>query len=51
MHTTLFIEVRGFGKVSVTVCLLNHVRSDMKPENLLFKSEDSDAELAICDFG
>ncbi|KAI7858298.1 kinase-like domain-containing protein [Circinella umbellata] len=27
------------------------VHRDMKPENLLFKSPDSDADLAICDFG
>lgn len=24
---------------------------DMKPENLLFKTPDSDADLVICDFG
>ncbi|KAI7881568.1 Pkinase-domain-containing protein [Lichtheimia hyalospora FSU 10163] len=29
----------------------NVVHRDLKPENLLFKSPDSDAELAICDFG
>ncbi|KAI8146563.1 kinase-like domain-containing protein [Fennellomyces sp. T-0311] len=29
----------------------NIVHRDMKPENLLFKSDDSDADLAICDFG
>ncbi|KAI9494901.1 kinase-like domain-containing protein [Zychaea mexicana] len=29
----------------------NIVHRDMKPENLLFKSPDSDADLAICDFG
>ncbi|KAI8144741.1 kinase-like domain-containing protein [Fennellomyces sp. T-0311] len=29
----------------------NVVHRDMKPENLLFKSPDSDADLAICDFG
>ncbi|CAO3691447.1 unnamed protein product [Umbelopsis ramanniana] len=27
------------------------VHRDLKPENLLFKNEDSDAELTICDFG
>ncbi|KAI8877278.1 Pkinase-domain-containing protein [Backusella circina FSU 941] len=29
----------------------NIVHRDMKPENLLFKSPDSNAELVICDFG
>ncbi|ORY94682.1 kinase-like domain-containing protein [Syncephalastrum racemosum] len=29
----------------------NVVHRDMKPENLLFRSADSDADLAICDFG
>ncbi|KAL0078417.1 calcium/calmodulin dependent protein kinase [Phycomyces blakesleeanus] len=29
----------------------NVIHRDMKPENLLFKSPDSDANLAICDFG
>jgi calcium/calmodulin-dependent protein kinase I len=29
----------------------NIVHRDMKPENLLFKTPDSDADLAICDFG
>ncbi|KAK4511815.1 uncharacterized protein ATC70_003814 [Mucor velutinosus] len=29
----------------------NIVHRDMKPENLLFKTPDSDADLVICDFG
>ncbi|KAI9494957.1 kinase-like domain-containing protein [Zychaea mexicana] len=29
----------------------NIVHRDMKPENLLFKSDEPDADLAICDFG
>ncbi|KAI9315893.1 kinase-like domain-containing protein [Dichotomocladium elegans] len=29
----------------------NIVHRDMKPENLLFKSSDPDADLVICDFG
>ncbi|KAI8887058.1 Pkinase-domain-containing protein [Backusella circina FSU 941] len=29
----------------------NIVHRDMKPENLLFKTDDEDAELVICDFG
>ncbi|KAI8371470.1 kinase-like domain-containing protein [Radiomyces spectabilis] len=29
----------------------NIVHRDMKPENLLFKNRDSDADLVICDFG
>ncbi|KAI7849581.1 kinase-like domain-containing protein [Circinella umbellata] len=29
----------------------NIVHRDMKPENLLFKSDDPSADLAICDFG
>ncbi|KAG0167751.1 hypothetical protein DFQ28_005712 [Apophysomyces sp. BC1034] len=29
----------------------NVVHRDMKPENLLFKNQDSDADLVICDFG
>lgn len=29
----------------------NIVHRDMKPENLLFKTADSDADLVICDFG
>ncbi|KAG0749062.1 hypothetical protein G6F57_005657 [Rhizopus arrhizus] len=29
----------------------NIIHRDMKPENLLFKTPDSDADLVICDFG
>ncbi|KAI7866746.1 kinase-like domain-containing protein [Spinellus fusiger] len=29
----------------------NIIHRDMKPENLLFKNRESDADLAICDFG
>jgi serine/threonine protein kinase len=36
---------------SLTLSPLSYYNLDMKPENLLFKNRNNDADLVICDFG